>query len=135
MKLVPKLKFWGRKRTDEEPDPLDGFLEETLPPPPEDQAADSEDDKTEGEEEKEEGESEENQEEDKTGDAGADGLLNVFLSVDEEFVDNSALTNEIEDVSAAELLDELRGMAAAFGARPRRSAGVGEGPSFDEGPD
>ena len=135
MKLVPRLKFWGRKRTDEEPDLLDGFPEETLPPPPEDQAADSEDEETEGEEEKEEGESEENQEGEKTGDAGADGLLNVFMSVDEEFADNSALVNEIEDVPAAELLDELRGLAAAFGTGQRRSAGVGEEPGFDEGPD
>lgn len=135
MKLVPGLKFWGRKRTDEESDLLDGFPEETLLPPPEDQATDSEEEETEGEEEKEEGESEENQEEEKTGDAGADGLLNVFTSVDAEFVDNSALVNEIEDVPTAELLDELRGLAAAFGVRPQRSAGVGEGPSFDEGPD
>ncbi len=136
MKLVPRLKFWGRNRTDEESDPLDGFPEETLPPPPEDQATDSEDEETEGEEEKEEAESEENQEEEeKTGDAGADGLLNVFTSVEEEFVDNSALTNEIEDVPAAELLDELRGLAAAFGAGPRSSAGVGEGSGLDEGPD
>jgi len=130
MKVVPRLKFWGRKRTDEESDLLDGFPEEMLPPPPEDQATDSEEEETEGEEEKEEGESEE-----KTGDAGADGLLNVFTSVDAEFVDTSALVNDIEDVPAAELMDELRGLAAAFGVRPQRSAGVGEGPSFDEGPD
>lgn len=135
MKLVPRLKFWGRKRTDEESDLLDGFPEETLPPPPEDQAADSDDEEEGEEEEKEEEESDENQEEEKTGDAGADGLLNVFTSVEEEFVDNSALANEIEDVPAAELLDELRGLAAAFGAGPRRSAGVGEGSGFDEGPD
>jgi hypothetical protein len=135
MKLVPRLKFWGRKQTDEESDLLDEFPEETLPPPPEDEEADSEDEEAEGEEEKEEGEAEENQEEEKTRDGGADGLLNVFTSVEEEFVDNSALTNEIEDVPAAELLDELRGLAVAFGAGPRRSAGIGEGPSLDEGPD
>jgi hypothetical protein len=120
MKLAPLLRFWGRKRTEEEPDLLDGFPEETLQLPPEDQPTDSAEEEVESEEEEEE--KEENQEEGKTGDAGGDNLLNVFMSVDEEFVDNSALMNDIEDVPAAELLDELRGVAAAFGVRPRRRA-------------
>jgi hypothetical protein len=118
MKLVPLLRFWGRKRTEEESDLLDGFPEETLQLPPEDQPTDSAEEEVESEEE----EKEENQEEEKTGDAGGDNLLNVFMSVDEEFVDNSALMNDIEDVPAAELLEELRGVAAAFGVRPRRRA-------------
>jgi hypothetical protein len=118
MKLVPLLKFWGRKRTDEESDLLDGFPEETLQLPPEDQPTDSAEEEAESEEEKEENP----EEEEKTGDAGGDNLLNVFISVDEEFVDNSALMNDIEDVSAAELIGELRTLAAAFGVRPQRRA-------------
>ena len=120
MKLAPLLKFWGRKRTEEEPDLLDGFPEETLQLPPEDQPTDSAEEETESEEEEEKEENPE--EEGKTGDAGGDNLLNVFLSVDEEFVDNSALMNDIEDMPATELLEELRGVAAAFGVRPRRRA-------------
>jgi len=115
MKLVPLLRFWGRKRTDEESDLLDGFPEETLQLPPEDQPTDSAEEEVESEEENQE-------EEGKTGDAGGDNLLNVFMSVDAEFVDNSALMNDIEDVPAAELLEELRGVAAAFNVRPRRRA-------------
>lgn len=122
MKLVPLLRFWGRKRTEEEPDLLDGFPEETLQLPPEDQPTDSAEEEVESEEEKEENQEEEG----KTGDAGGDNLLNVFMSVDEEFVDNSALMNDIEDVPAAELLEELRALAAAFDVRPRRSAGTPE---------
>jgi hypothetical protein len=117
MKLVPLLRFWGSKRTEDESDPLDGFPEEALLPPPEDQTTDSTEEEVESEEEK----TEENQEdEEKTGDAGGDNLLNVFLSVDEEFVDNSALVNGVEDVPAAELLVELRALAAAFNVRPQR---------------
>ena len=115
MKLVPLLRFWGRKRTEEEPDLLDGFPEETLQLPPEDQPTDSAEEEVESEEENQE-------EEGKTGDAGGDNLLNVFMSVDEEFVDNSALMNDIEDVPAAELLEELRTVAAAFNVRPQRRA-------------
>ena len=118
MKLAPLLRFWGRKRTEEESDLLDGFPEETLQLPPEDQPTDSAEEEVESEEEKEENQEEEG----KTGDAGGDNLLNVFMSVDEEFVDNSALMNDIEDVPAAELLEELRGVAAAFNVRPRRRA-------------
>lgn len=115
MKLVPLLRFWGRKRTEEESDLLDGFPEETLQLPPEDQPTDSAEEEVESEEENQE-------EEGKTGDAGGDNLLNVFMSVDEEFVDNSALMNDIEDVPAAELLEELRTVAAAFNVRPQRRA-------------
>jgi len=118
MKLVPLLRFWGRKRTEEESDLLDGFPEETLQLPPEDQPTDSAEEEVESEEEKEENQEEEG----KTGDAGGDNLLNVFMSVDEEFVDNSALMNDIEDVPAAELLEELRTVAAAFNVRPQRRA-------------
>ncbi|MCJ7831115.1 MAG: hypothetical protein MUP86_01125 [Dehalococcoidia bacterium] len=119
MKLAPLLRFWGRKRTEEESDLLDGFPEETLQLPPEDQPTDSAEEEVESEEENQE-------EEGKTGDAGGDNLLNVFMSVDEEFVDNSALMNDIEDVPAAELLEELRTLAAAFNVRPQRSAGTPE---------
>ena len=122
MKLVPLLRFWGRKRTEEESDLLDGFPEETLQLPPEDQPTDSAEEEVESEEEEEK---EENQEKE-TGDAGGDNLLNVFMSVDAEFVDNSALMNDIEDVPAAELLEELRTLAAAFNVRPQRSAGTPE---------
>jgi hypothetical protein len=86
--------------------------------PPEDQPTDSAEEEVESEEEKEENQEEEG----KTGDAGGDNLLNVFMSVDEEFVDNSALMNDIEDVPAAELLVELRALAAAFNVRPQRRA-------------
>ena len=118
MKLAPLLRFWGRKRTEEEPDLLDGFPEETLQLPPEDQPTDSAEEEVESEEEEEK---EENQEKE-TRDAGGDNLLNVFMSVDAEFVDNSALMNDIEDVSAAELIGELRTLAAAFNVRPHRRA-------------
>jgi hypothetical protein len=116
MKLAPLLKFWGRKRTEEESDLLDGFPEETLQLPPEDQPTDSTEEEAENEEEEEEKEAE------KTGDAGGDSLLSVFTSVDEELIDNSALMDDLEDVPAEELLAELRALATAFKGRPRRRA-------------
>jgi hypothetical protein len=39
------------------------------------------------------------------------------MTVDEESVDNSGLTSQMEDVPAAELLQELRVLASAFGVR------------------
>ena len=44
-------------------------------------------------------------------------MLKVFMTVDEEFVDNSSLTSQMEDVPATELLQELRVLASAFGIR------------------
>jgi hypothetical protein len=66
-------------------------------------------------------EEEEEPEEEKTGEDGGeskgndDDMLKVFMSVEEEFVDNSGLAAQIEDVSTEELLQELRAMASAFG--------------------
>ena len=46
-----------------------------------------------------------------------DEMLKVFMSVDEELIDNSGLASQLEDVPAEELLQELRIMASAFGIR------------------
>ncbi len=122
MKLVPLLKFWGRKQTDGESDILDEFPEETLQLPPEDQPTDSTEEEEKTEEEKEAETEEEGSE--KTEDTVKDGLLSVFTSVDEEFIDNSALMDDLEDVPADELLEELRTLATALNVRPQRSAGT-----------
>jgi hypothetical protein len=119
MKLVPLFRFWGRKRTEDDADLADEFPEEMMQFPPEDEAAAAE--QTIAEEKAEENPVE-NQEE--QAEPQTDDLLNVFLSVDEEFVDNSGLVSEIEDVPATELLEELRVLASAFNVRPRRRTGT-----------
>ncbi len=119
MKLVPLLRFWGKKRTEDDADLADEFPEEMLQLPPEDEAAAAEEVV---DEEKTEENPVENKEEE--ADRQPDDLLNVFLSVDEEFVDNSGLVSEIEDVPATELLEELRVLASAFNVRPRQRTGT-----------
>ena len=119
MKLVPLLRFWGRKRTEDDADLADGFPEELLQPPPEDEAAAAEEALDEGKEEETPVENQEEQAEQPT-----DDLLNVFLSVEEEFVDNSGLVSEVEDVPATELLEELRVLASAFNVPSRQRTGT-----------
>jgi hypothetical protein len=87
--------------------------------PPEDEAAATEEAV---DEEKAEENPVENQEE--QAEPQTDDLLNVFLSVDEEFVDNSGLVSEIEDVPATELLEELRVLASAFNVPSRQRTGT-----------
>ncbi len=119
MKLVPLLRFWGRKRTEDDADLVDGFPDELLQLPPEDEAAAAEEALDEGKEEETPVENQEEQTEEQP-----DDLLNVFLSVDEEFADNSGLVSEIEDVPATELLEELRVLASAFNVRSRQRTGT-----------
>jgi hypothetical protein len=122
MKLVPLFRFWGDKGHAEESDLTDP-LEDDMPQlpaeeQPEDPPEEAEETTDSAEEEKEEEEKKETEEENKdpkTFAGGDDDMLKVFSSVEEEFVDNSALATEIEDIPASELLQELRTLAAAFG--------------------
>jgi len=119
MKLVPLFRFWGDKGGAEEselPDPL----EDDMPQLPadeqqEDPPEDTEETTDSAEEEEEKKETEGENKEPKTFAGSDDDMLKVFSSVEEEYVDNSALATEIEDVPATELLQELRTLAAAFG--------------------
>ena len=117
MRLIPFLRF-GKPGSEEEEEG-DGSEPIELPPnelfdPP----SDEEEEKTEEEEKPEEEEQEkpEDDSEEKRS-ANDDEMLKVFMAVEEEFVDNSGLASQIEDVPADELLQELRALAPAFGIR------------------
>lgn len=116
MKLVPTLHFWGAKKKDQEDDILDELAQQQIELPPEEEQP-PESDRVEEKEEKEEKENTKDEGEEKM-DESQDDMLKVFLAAEEEFVDNSALVNEIDDVPAGELLEDLRAVAAAFHIRP-----------------
>jgi hypothetical protein len=120
MKLVPLLRFWGRKRTEDDADLGDEFPEEILQLPPEDEAAASEDGETREEAAEETPAADPPEQEGER----VDDLLNVFLSVEEEFVDNSSLLKDVDDVPATELLEELRVLASAFNVPSRQRTGT-----------
>jgi hypothetical protein len=106
MKLIPFLRF-GNSHVEEEPnEEFDTPPEELVEPPEEEEMED---------EEKPEEETKEEAEERSMGDD--DEMLKVFMTVDEEFTDNSGLVAQVEDVPATELLQELRVLASAFGIR------------------
>jgi hypothetical protein len=113
MKLIPFLRF-GNARGDEEDnednDGIDLPPQELVEPPSDEETEQAED------EEKPEDEKPEENGDDKpmTND---DEMLKAFMSVGEEFVDDSGLASQLEDVPAEELLQELRIMASAFGIR------------------
>jgi len=113
MKLIPFLRF-GKSGSDERDDgesielPPDELFE---PPSDEETEQAEEEEKSEEEEEKTEDEAEEK------GSANDDEMLKVFMTVEEEFVDNSGLASQIEDVPVDELVQELRALAPAFGIR------------------
>lgn len=107
MKLIPFLRFGGSHGGEEDTDGIELPPNELVELPTD---------------EEEQAEDEEKPEEDKTEESGDDKrlanddeMLKVFMSVDEEFVDNSGLTSQIDDVPAEELVQELRVMASAFG--------------------
>ena len=116
MKLVPLFRFWGDKGEEEaeaETDPLFA-LEGEMPQIPSDQQPS--DFPEEGEGTSDSAEEEEKQEEDpKPWGGSGDDMLKAFTSVEDEYVENSALAAEIEDVPVSELLQELRELATAFG--------------------
>jgi hypothetical protein len=113
MKLIPFLRFGGTPSEEEQDDELDLPPPELLEPPVDEETEEDE------EEQEEEMEKEEDK---KDGPEGApmnddSEMLKVFMTVEEEFVDNSGLVSQIEDVSVDELLQELHLLASAFGIR------------------
>ena len=113
MKLIPFLRFGTARGQEEESETIDSLPDELLEPP-----TDEETEQAEDEEKPEEEQAKEEEEEDRGGPMGNDEeMLKVFITVEEEFVDNSGLASQMEDVPAAELLQELRVLASAFGIR------------------
>jgi hypothetical protein len=112
MKLIPFLRFGNGRGKEEESETIDSLPDELLEPPTDEETEQAED------EEKPEEEEQAKEEEDGGAPMGNDEeMLKVFITVEEEFVDNSGLASQIEDVPAAELLQELRVLASAFGIR------------------
>jgi hypothetical protein len=115
MKLIPFLRFGGGRAEGDDvldaPLPIDSL--ET--PVDEEQQEEEEDEEEEAEEDEEE--KPEEKPEVETPLSREDEMLKVFMSVDEEFVDNSGLTSDMEDVSAEELLEEARALSRALGLR------------------
>lgn len=109
MRLIPFLRFGGNDRKEEEESDAPP---DDLPEPPTDEEAKAEEEEEEQPEEEEKKAEDDNEEKSWGKD---DEMLKVFMSVDEEFVDNSGLTSEMEDVPVGDLLDELRTLASAFG--------------------
>ncbi|MDI6857666.1 MAG: hypothetical protein QME71_05055 [Dehalococcoidia bacterium] len=118
MKLVPLLKFWEKRRKpEEEEDLLDELTEDALQFMKEQESEGLVEEDAEKESEKDEEEETETTDEstDSEGSPPArDDLLSVFLAAEEEYADTSALVSEVDEVSAAELLAELRGVARAL---------------------
>ena len=114
MKLVPLFRFWGEKGEEEaETDTPCVLQDEMLQIPSDEQPSDFQE---EGEATSDSAEEEEKPEEDPKPWGGSDDdMLKAFTSVEEEFVDNSSLAAEIEDVPASELLEEARALATALG--------------------
>jgi len=127
MRFLPLRRFGGRRLTKEEQEFLNTFPRRTSHPDPEHLIANS----AEGEAaswEKQETPEEYPEEQAMTEDAGRYNLLSVFSSANDEFVDNSALMNDVDDVPAAELLLELRELAAALDVRPES---IADDPEWD----
>ena len=117
MKLVPLLRFWEkRQKPEEEDDLLDELTEDALQFLKEQESEEIVEEDAEEESEKDEEEEKETDESADTDDSPPvrDDLLNVFLAAEEEYADTSALVSEVDEVSAAELLAELRGVASAL---------------------
>jgi hypothetical protein len=129
MKLVPLLRFLGRRQKEEEEDFMDELPEQLLQFPTEEEAESSAE---EGDEEEAENEAEVTDEEEAAAESesaggpgsGQDDLLKVFLAAEEEYADTLALASEVDEVSAAELLVELREVAVTLNLpSARESAG------------
>lgn len=105
MKLIPFLRFGGSHV--EQDDVLNAPLPVDLLETPTD------------EEQEEEEEEEEKPEEEKPAEEPAlgsdDDMLKAFLSVDEEFVDNTGLTSDMDEIAVEDLLEEARALGRAFG--------------------
>ena len=111
MKLIPFLRFGSGRGKEEESETIDSLPDELLEPPTDEETEQAEDEEKPEEEQAKE-------EEDRGARMGNDEeMLKVFMTADEEFVDNSGLASQMEDVPAAELLQELRVLASAFGIR------------------
>jgi len=111
MKLIPFLRFGNARSQEEESETIDSLPDELLEPPTDEETEQAEDEEKPEEEEAKE-------EEDGGAPMGNDDeMLKAFITIDEEFVDNSGLTSQMEDVPAVELLQELRVLASAFGIR------------------
>ncbi len=106
MKLIPFLRFGGSD--------AEGDDEPIAPLPLDPLEAPTDEEQT--EEEEEEKPEEERPEEEPSG-GSDDEMLKVFMTVDEEFVDNSGLTSNMEDIPAEDLLEEARALGRALGVR------------------
>jgi hypothetical protein len=109
MNLIPFLGF-GRKPGDQDENEELDLPSELVELPADEEPEDEEEEEKPNEETR--GEEEEDDDRPISND---DEMLRVFIAVDEEFVDNSGLAGRIEDVQAAELVEELRVLASAFG--------------------
>lgn len=115
MKLVPLFGFLSRKRVvEDDEDVLEELIAEQIKLPTE-EIVESEEDEAENEEVEELAESED------MGNMSpsTDEMLKVFVATEEEFMDTSSLVTEVEDIPVAELLIDLRQIAAAFNIRPQ----------------
>lgn len=124
MKLMPLFGFLSRRQVvEDDEDMLEDLIAEQINLPTE-EIVESEEEETESEEE-ETGEEEEKEETEgaKNVSASTDDMLKVFVATEEEFTDMSSLVTEVEDIPAAELLVDLRQVAAAFNIRLQDSDG------------
>ena len=112
MKLIPFLRFGNSGSDEQDGEDVDSPPNELFEPP-----SDEEEEKTEDEEKSEEEEEKTEDDAEEKGSANDDEMLKVFMSVEEEFVDNSGLASQMEDVPVDELIQELRALAPAFGIR------------------
>jgi hypothetical protein len=112
MKLIPFLRFGNGRGNEEESETVDSPLDELFEPPTDEETEQNEEDEKPEEEQSKEEDGDENK-----SMSSDDEMLKVFMTVDEEFVDNSGLASQMEDVPATELLQELRVLASAFGIR------------------
>ncbi len=108
MKLIPFLRFGG-SHVGEDDVPNAPLPVDPLEAP------------TDEEQEEEEEEEEEKPEEEKPAEeaslGGDDDMLKIFTAVDEEFVDNTGLTSDMEEVSADDLLEEARALGRVLGVQ------------------
>ena len=121
MKLIPFFRFGGGHHEGEEDDLINSLPSELIEPVEEEEEEPAEEEKPEEEKPAE-------QAEEKSWDNDAD-LLKAFTSVEEEFTDTSGLASQVDDISCAELLEELRALAPAFGVRVVAAAEDDGGPA------
>ena len=113
MKLIPFLRFGGSGTQEIDDEFIERPPDELFEPPSDEE----EEEKTEDEEHPEDEEEKTEDSAEEKGSASDDEMLKVFIAAEEEFVDNSGLASQLEDVPAEQLVQELRALAPAFGIR------------------